>query len=69
MWATIEPGSVVWLSLAAGVVGWLAILALAPRTLVGPRRVVHWLLASWPSRLMILAAWAAAGWHMFCQRP
>ena len=52
-----------------GVVAWLTVLALDHGTLIGPRRVIHWFLASWPSRLMILAAWAGAGWHVFCQRP
>ncbi len=69
MVAVIEPGSVVWLALVAGVVAWLAVLALVPGTFVGPRRVIHWLLSSWPPRLVVLAAWAAAGWHIFCQRP
>jgi hypothetical protein len=69
MWAAMEPGGVVWLSLAAAVIVWLAILAATPGTFIGPRRVIHWLLASWPSRLMVLAAWAASGWHIFCQRP
>jgi len=69
IWTVIEPGSVVWLALGVGVVAWFAVLALVHGTLIGPRRVIHWFVASWPSRLMVLAAWAAAGWHIFCQRP
>jgi hypothetical protein len=63
------PGTVVWLALAACAVTWLAVLALSAGRLVGPRRVLRWLLGSWLSRGVILAAWAVAGWHVFCQRP
>jgi hypothetical protein len=65
----IVPGSVVWSTLAIGAVIWLGVLLLASGKLVGPRKVLRWLLASWPSRSMMLAAWAVAGWHIFCQRP
>jgi hypothetical protein len=65
----VVPGTVVWVALAAGVLVWLAVLALSPGRFVGPRRVVRWFLASWLSRGIVLAAWAAAGWHIFCQRP
>jgi hypothetical protein len=69
MIAMIDPGTVVWLVLAGGVVGWAAVLALTSWTRVGPRPVLRWLLGSWASRLVLLAAWGAAGWHVFCQRP
>ena len=65
----IVPGAMVWLALAALTVGWLALLAAAPGALIGPRRLVRWLLGSWLSRGLIIAAWGAAGWHIFCQRP
>jgi hypothetical protein len=65
----VVPGTVVWGALAAGVVVWLGVLALSAGRFVGPRRVMRWFLASWLSRAMVLAAWAAAGWHIFCQRP
>jgi hypothetical protein len=65
----VVPGTVVWVALAAGVLVWLAVLARSPGRFVGPRRVVRWFLASWLSRGIVLAAWAAAGWHIFCQRP
>ena len=69
MMSAVVIGTVVWVALAGGVVVWLAVLALSAGRLVGPRRVVRWLLGSWLSRGMILAAWGAAGWHIFCQRP
>jgi hypothetical protein len=67
----IVPGTVVWSVLAGIGVVWLAVLALSSRSgaLLSPRRLARWLLGSWLSRGIIIAAWAAAGWHMFCQRP
>jgi hypothetical protein len=64
----VEPGGIVWTVLALGLVGWLAVL-LTSTSLVGPRRVARWLLGSWPSRLFMVLAWGAIGWHVFCQRP
>jgi hypothetical protein len=69
MTAAIVPGAVVWLVLAGSAVVWLGILALSAGRLVGPRRVVRWVLGSWLPRGVMLAAWGAAGWHIFCQRP
>jgi hypothetical protein len=65
----IIPGTVVWLVLAGIAVVWLAVLALVPGSLLGPRRLMRWLLGSWLSRGIVIAAWGAAGWHIFCQRP
>jgi hypothetical protein len=65
----IVPGAIVWLVLAALAVVWLAVLALAAGALIGPRRLLRWMLGSWLSRCLIIAAWGAAGWHVFCQRP
>jgi hypothetical protein len=65
----VIPGTVVWLALAGAVIVWLFAIALASGVLPGPRRVLRWLLGSWLSRAVILAAWGAAGWHVFCQRP
>ena len=63
-------GAVVWSGLAAALVLWLVVT-----TAVGPRRlptildVARWFLRCWLGRLLLLAAWAGAGWHLFCQRP
>ena len=67
----IVPGAVVWSVIAGVGVVWLAVLALRSGSgaLLGPRRVARWLFGSWLSRGIIIAAWGAAGWHMFCQRP
>jgi hypothetical protein len=65
----VAPGTVAWSALAAGATAWLAILALSPRALLGPRRLVRWALTSWLSRFGCLAAWWIVGWHLFCQRP
>jgi hypothetical protein len=67
--AALVPGAIVWLALAAGAVAWLVAVMLSAGRLVGPRQVGRWLLGSWLSRGIILAAWGAAGWHIFCQRP
>jgi ammonia channel protein AmtB len=63
------PGSIVWLTLAACTVVWLAILTFTSPGLIDARRLLRWLVASWLPRFVMLAAWAAAGWHIFCQRP
>jgi hypothetical protein len=69
MTLAVVPGTVVWLTLAGSAVVWLGVVALSAGRLVGPRRVLRWFLGSWLSRGLILAAWGAAGWHIFCQRP
>jgi hypothetical protein len=63
------PGAAVWLAVAVSGTVWLVALVLSRGALVGPRRVVRWLVGSWLPRVAVLAAWAAAGWHVFCQRP
>jgi hypothetical protein len=65
----IVPGTVVWLVLAGVALVWLAVLGLGAGALLGPRRLLPWLLGSWLSRGLVIAAWGAAGWHVFCQRP
>jgi hypothetical protein len=67
--ATITPGAIVWLVLAACTVAWLAIVTITSARFIGARRLVRWLVASWLPRFVLLAAWGAAGWHIFCQRP
>ena len=69
MTVAIVPGAVVWSVIAGVVVVWLAALARGRGALVGPHSVARWLLGSWLSRGLVIAAWGAAGWHVFCQRP
>jgi hypothetical protein len=69
MTSAVVAGTVVWVALAAGAAVWLAVLALSAGRFIGPRRVVRWFLGSWLSRGIVLVAWGAAGWHIFCQRP
>ncbi|HEY3843515.1 MAG TPA: hypothetical protein VGL48_09725 [Acidimicrobiales bacterium] len=67
--AAVVAGAWVWLAVVAAASVWLIILAVAPRRLLGPKPVLRWLLASFVTRLAVLAAWSVAGWHVFCQRP
>jgi hypothetical protein len=65
----VVPGTVVWSVLATAIVLWLAVLFLASGALPGPTRLARWLVGSWLSRSMMVCAWGAVGWHVFCQRP
>jgi hypothetical protein len=66
----VTAGDVVWLVLAAGAVTLIGLTtALGPARVPGLAQVVGWFLRSWLGRLVALAAWAGAGWHLFCQRP
>jgi hypothetical protein len=65
----VAPGTVVWSVLATAVVLWLAVLLLAATALPGPARLVRWLVGAWLPRLLMVVAWGAIGWHVFCQRP
>jgi hypothetical protein len=65
----IVPGAVVWLALAATTLIWLGLVAGSGGRFTGPARLVQWLLGSWLPRALVLLAWGAAGWHIFCQRP
>ena len=66
----VVAGDLVWAVLAAAVAAWLVVTALAgPERLPGVADVVRWLCSCWLGRLLALAAWAGAGWHLFCQRP
>lgn len=67
--AAAVAGAVVWLVIAGCAVAWLGVLALRRGALPGPKSVARWFLASWVPRVAVLAAWGAAGWHIFCQRP
>lgn len=65
----VAPGLVVWWLLALVAAGWLGVLVFSARSLVGPGRVLRWILSSWLSRFLFVAAWWVVGWHVFCQRP
>lgn len=63
-------GAVVWLVLGVLLAAWLVVTTLAgPRRLPGIVDVARWFLCSWFGRIVILALWAEAGWHVFGQRP
>lgn len=64
----MSVGLAVWTATGAVWVGWLVVTGLA-RPLPGIERVVRGVLQSWLGRLLALAAWAEAGWHLFGQRP
>jgi hypothetical protein len=68
MWLAVVPGDVVWSALAAVTAAWVAVTTRVPG-LAGPAAVLEWVLASWAGRMIALTLWAAAGWHLFCQRP
>lgn len=66
----VVAGDVVWAVLAGVLVAWVVVTEVVrdPRC---PRitAVLSWWLRCWLGRLLLLAAWAGAGWHLFCQRP
>jgi uncharacterized membrane protein YeaQ/YmgE (transglycosylase-associated protein family) len=61
-------GDIVWAVIGAAWVLWLLATAVV-RPLPGFLRVVRGFVGSWAGRAIALAAWAGAGWHLFCQRP
>lgn len=64
----MTSGAIVWTVIAAGWVVWLVVTRFV-RTLPGIGSVVHAFLGSWLGRVVAIAAWAEAGWHLFGQRP
>ena len=64
----VLTGDVVWAGLAAAWVVWL-VVASSVAGLPTPAGVGRWLVSCWAGRLLGLALWAEAGWHLFCQRP
>jgi len=64
----VSPGAVVWSAIAVAVLGWLAASALVA-WIPTPARILRGFVASWAGRLVLAAAWAEVGWHLFCQRP
>lgn len=66
----MTAGDAVWAGLGAAAVAWLVVTTGAgPRRLPGLVDVARWVVRSWAGRSLALAGWAAAGWHLFCQRP
>ncbi|MGH8987286.1 MAG: hypothetical protein ACRDXC_01635 [Acidimicrobiales bacterium] len=64
----MTSGAIVWAVIGAGWVAWVVVTRCV-RPLPGIAAVVHAVLGSWLGRLIALAAWAEAGWHLFGQRP
>jgi hypothetical protein len=64
----VTTGDVVWALIGGSWVIWTVTTALV-RRLPGLLALVRALLGSWTGRAISLAAWAGAGWHLFCQRP
>jgi hypothetical protein len=62
-------GAIIWLALAIGTLAWATVLTFARGTVLSVRAVAQWLLSAWFPRILVLSAWAVAGWHVFCQRP
>jgi len=66
----VVAGNVVWAVLAGALVAWVVVTQMiGGERLPGITAVLSWWLQSWLGRLLLLAAWAEAGWHLFCQRP
>lgn len=63
------PGSAVWAVLGALLLAGLAASALWRRRLPTLASVVRWWLDCWLGRIILLAAWAEVGFHVFGQRP
>ncbi len=65
----MTTGAMIWLALAS-LAGVFALAgALLERHAPSVADVVHWWLESWLGRLLLLALWAEAGFHVFTQRP
>jgi hypothetical protein len=66
----VVVGAAVWIVLASTLVAWLLVTTLAgSHRLPSLAAVVRWFLQCWLGRMLLFAAWAGAGWHLFCQRP
>jgi hypothetical protein len=64
----MTAGGVVWLALGSVWLLWLVVTRFV-RGLPGIESVLHVVLRSWLGRVVAIAAWAEAGWHLFGQRP
>lgn len=66
----VVVGGLVWAVVAAVVAAWVVATQVAGgRRLPRAADVARWFLQCWLGRFLLLAAWAGAGWHLFCQRP
>jgi hypothetical protein len=66
----VVAGNVVWAVLAGALVTWVVVTqVVGGDRLPGITAVLSWWLRCWLGRVLLLAAWAGAGWHLFCQRP
>lgn len=64
----MTTGAAVWTAVGSAWLVWLVATRLA-RPLPGIETVVRLFLRSWLGRMIAIAAWAEAGWHLFGQRP
>jgi hypothetical protein len=64
----VSAGDVVWAVLGALWLGWALLSGLAI-SLPGPLAALRAVVATRAGRVLALAAWGGAGWHLFCQRP
>ena len=63
------PGGALWLLLASAFVLWTVRTGASHRRLVSLPALLRSWLGSRAGRVLLLAAWAEAGWHLLCQRP
>lgn len=61
-------GDTVWAAIGGAWLCWLVVSSVWSRV-PGITAFAQSLLGSWLGRCVALAAWGAAGWHLFCQRP
>lgn len=64
----MSPGDIAWASIGGAWLCWLVVTSALPQ-MPGVARFVRAVLSSWIGRSVALAAWAGAGWHLFCQHP
>lgn len=63
-------GAAVWAVIGAMTVAWLLVTLLERRgRLPGVVDVGRFFMTSFGGRLVVVAAWAEVGWHLFTQRP
>ncbi|HTW98071.1 MAG TPA: hypothetical protein VMD59_04800 [Acidimicrobiales bacterium] len=66
----MSEGDGVWLAIAAVAAALTLTTAVLPAARgASPVRIVAWFLRCWAGRLVLLALWGEAGFHLLCQRP